>query len=453
MKRNIIFIAIVFFSIKVKAQVPADTVIRKIFDNVLTKSSAYTDLKVLCKSIGGRLTGSPQSYKAIEWTKKTMEKYQNGTVYLQEVMVPHWVRGNNEQAILSGAGVQKSFKANALGGSSATGKNGITSEIIEINSYDQLEKTDVKGKIVFYNVPMNPKNINPFTSYGESGKYRWGGPNMASKAGAAASITRSMTINHDNFVHTGSTRFKDGNKAIPAFTISTNEADELSNLLKQNNALKMYLKNEALTLPDTLSYNVIAEIEGTEFPKEIITIGGHLDSWDTGEGAHDDGTGIVHCIELLRVFKELNIKPKRTIRIVAFMNEENGVAGGKKYAQSAKEKGEKHVVAIETDAGGFTPKGFSFTGSDTQKSKYMEFAKYFKPYNMYDFGREGGGSDIEPLNETLGTPIMDLLVESHRYFDVHHTPNDVFENVNKRELELGSAAIISMVYLISEFGL
>jgi hypothetical protein len=246
--------------------------------------------------------------------------------------------------------------------------------------------------------------------------------------------------------------YKDSLNKIPACAISTNAANWLSNYLKTDKELKFYLKMSCKTLPDEKSYNVVGEIKGSEKPDEIIVVGGHLDSWDTGKGANDDGAGVVQSIEVLRIYKALGIKPKRTIRAVAFMNEENGGRGGKKYAEMAKMKNEKHIAAIESDAGGFSPRGFSSDVTPAVKAKLISWRPLFEPYGVYEFYRDGSGSDIEPLKEQ-GIPCMELRPDSQRYFDFHHTPIDTFENVNQRELELGDAAMASLIWMISQYGL
>lgn len=239
---------------------------------------------------------------------------------------------------------------------------------------------------------------------------------------------------------------------IPAFAISTNDADLLSGLLKEQQDLNVYVESHGKQLEDKLSYNVIGEIKGTEFPDEIISVGGHLDSWDVGEGAHDDGSGCMQAIEALRLYKALSWKPKRTIRAVMWMNEENGLRGGQEYARVAKEKGEKHIAAIESDAGGFRPLGFSSSGDEKQRDKLKSWKEFFTPYGVWNFDQQGGGADIGPLRD-LGTLLIGLRPNTQRYFIYHHTPKDVFEAVDQRELELGAASMAALMYLIEQEGL
>jgi hypothetical protein len=257
----------------------------------------------------------------------------------------------------------------------------------------------------------------------------------------------------DNNPHTGATAYNDSFPKIPAAAVGLQHADALAAAIQKNASITVFLRTNAKMLPDTIGHNVIGEITGSEFPDQIITIGGHLDSWDPAEGAHDDGAGCVQSIEVLRVFKAIGYKPKRTIRIVLFANEENGLRGGTKYAEEAKAKNEKHYFALESDAGGFTPRGFGFTVSAAQLDKVREWAPLFLPYGVYELNQGGGGADIGPLNRTFGTPLAGLQPDSQRYFDIHHARSDVFEAVNKRELELGAINMAALIYLVDKYGL
>ncbi len=455
-KTNKLFFALLI-STSALAQTDSAT-IKKIFNDALTNGKSYSNLEYLCKKIGGRLAGSPQAQQAVEWTFKAMKEAGADTVYLQECMVPHWVRGEKEQAKVFTSN-SKSFKALpicALGGSIATPAEGLTATVVEAKGIDDLKrlgKENIQGKIVFFNEPMEPTFIATFHAYGKAVMQRWAGAKEAAKYGAVGVVVRSMTLAHDDNPHTGVMSYNDSITKIPACAISTNGADWLSNYIKTDKEAKFFFKMNCQTLPDEKSYNVIGEIYGSSKKDEIITVGGHLDAWDNGEGAHDDGAGIVQSIEIIRIYKALGLKPKCTIRAVAFMNEENGGRGGKKYAELAKLKNEKHIAAIESDAGGFTPRGFTSTMSVKQKAKLKSWKTLLEPYGLHDFERDGGGADIEPLNEELGTPILELMPDSQRYFDYHHTAIDTFEAVNKRELELGGAAMAALIWLISENGL
>jgi carboxypeptidase Q len=436
------------------AQISDSIFIREAFNLALKKGNAYNDLKSLCKDIGPRLSGSAEAQMAVEWGYDKLKSYNFDSVYLQEIQVPHWERGTKEAGwIVSETGDITKVSILALGGS--VGTNGILEgPIIEFSSLQALKEAnriDVDGKIVFLNQAMDETQINTFKAYGGCYPIRGDGAIEASKLGATAVIIRSLAIPIDNHPHTGSMHYEDGVDKIPAAAISTSDAEFLSELLKIQKA-KFILEMDCRDYPDATSFNVIAEIKGKENPNNVITFGGHLDSWDAGEGAHDDGAGIVHCMEALRIIKELNYQPKNTLRVVFFMNEENGNMGGKSYATWVKEKGEIQIAALESDRGGFSPNGFSCDGSDTYLSFLDSISNLFVPYEMYEFDKGYGGVDIGPLKNLYeDIPLFGFVPDSQRYFDFHHAPSDVFENVNKRELELGAGAIASFVYLLDKY--
>lgn len=451
---------LLFFLALIPANIYAQTdsaMFKKIFNEALSNGKSYSNLDYLTNKIGGRLSGSPEAQKAVEWAFKAMKDAGADTVYMQECMVPHWVRGQKEtgKVITSNSKGIKEVPVCALGGSVGTPAEGVTGNVVEVIGVEGLKKfkkDELKGKIVFFNEPMDPTFIETFHAYGKAVEQRWAGASAAAQYGAVAVIVRSCSLIQDDNPHTGVMGYKDSIAKIPACAISTNGANWLSTYLKTDKDLKFYLKMNCETLPEEKSYNVVGEVWGAEKKNEYIVVGGHLDSWDTGKGAHDDGAGVVQSIEVLRVFKALGIKPKCTIRAVAFMNEENGGRGGKKYAELAKLKNEKHIAAIESDAGGFTPRGFSSDVTPAVKAKIKSWRPLFEPYGVYDFNNDGSGSDIGPLSKE-GIPCMELMPDSQRYFDYHHTPIDTFDAVNKRELELGGAAMAAMVWMISEYGL
>jgi carboxypeptidase Q len=444
----------------VAAQAQDSLMIRKIYDEELVNGQCYQNLHYLCKNIGPRLSGSANAQKAVEWGKKLMDSYGFDHVFLQEVMVPHWVRGQKEQGVIINGKNRIPIAIAALGMSVATPTSGITADIIEVHSLKELDtlgKAAIKGKIVFFNRPFDPRFVETLRAYGAAGDQRFAGPAAAAKYGAAGVIVRSLTENMDNYPHTGATSFDKNGINIPAAAISTVAANQLSVLLKQNknHTVKFYFKQSCRLLPDVLSYNVVGELKGSENPNKFITVGGHLDSWDLAEGAHDDGTGVMQSVEALRIFKTLGYRPKNTIRAVFFINEENGDKGGLKYAELAAQNKEDHIAAIETDLGGFTPRGFSFDGvSPTMLQKINNnWRKLLEPYGSGELVAGGGGSDIGPLKEkSPGVVLIGYLPDSQRYFDVHHSPNDVFENVNKRELELGAASMTALIFLIDQHG-
>lgn len=438
------------------AQNDDSVAIKRIANEIMARGTAYENLRHLCKKVGPRLSGSPQAQKAVEATYQMLKDAGADTVYLQPCMVPHWVRGEKEQGYIQVAnGVKYQLKLCALGNSEGTGKKGLTASVIEVRNFEELDRlgTDViKGKIVFFNYPMNPTYIRSFMAYGESGAYRTRGPARAAKYGAAAVIVRSLASNLDDFPHTGTTIYNDSFPKIPAVAISTNDAEWLSKQLMRKMVTTAYIRTTSTMLPDAPSFNVVGEIRGTEIPGEIITVGGHLDSWDLAEGAQDDGAGCVQSIEVLRAFKALGLKSKRTIRAVMFMNEENGGRGADKYLALAKEKNEKHIFALESDAGGFTPRGFGLDMPEEKRQKAMAWKNLLYPYGVYELTAGGGGSDIGPLKQ-IGAALAGLSPDSQRYFDLHHAATDTFEAVSKRELHLGAVNMAALIYLVDKYGL
>jgi carboxypeptidase Q len=368
-------------------------------------------------------------------------------------MVPHWVRGRKEEGFILNGKTKTSVPLVALGGSINTPEKGLTAEVIEVKTFQELRdlgKEKCTGKIIFFNRPMDPTKINTFEAYGQAGDQRRSGANEASKMGAIGVIIRSLSSTENDFPHTGSMLYATGVPLIPAAALSTNAATLLSKTLKENPSLKFYFRQSCESLPDAPSHNVVAEIKGYEKPEEFIVVGGHLDSWDLAQGAHDDGTGIAQSMEVLRLFKTLNIKPKHTIRVVLFMNEENGNRGGIKYADLAKSNNEKHIFAMESDNGGFTPRGFGIQGGSAEiLSKIQGFRNLLSPYGLNEIERGSGGVDIGPL-APQGTVLVGFKPDPQRYFEYHHASNDRFETVNQRELEMGAASMASMIYLIDK---
>jgi hypothetical protein len=461
--RKIMFAAAGFFmTLFAQAQDRDDSImISRISDEILQHGKAYDNLHELTKQIGGRLSGSPQMVKAEQWGLKTLQLNGADKAWLQECMVPHWLRGGKDMAdatatkkIGGNAISKKQLDVLALGNSIGTGIKPVKASVVEVDSFDELErmKDSVRGKIVFYNYHFNEKFINTFQAYGDAVKYRGGGPSQAAKYGALAVIVRSMSHSTDNNPHTGSLRYDTTLPKIPAVAVGLKDADWLHDQL-QRGSVNVTMKTNGHFLPDTIGHNVIGELTGTEFPDQYITIGGHLDSWDPAEGAHDDGAGVVQTIEIMRAMKALGFKPKHTIRFVLFANEENGTRGGMKYADEAKRKNEKHLFALESDAGGFTPRGFGFDVTDAQFDKIIRWRYLLSPYGADTWVRGGDGADIGYLNRAFGTACSGLLPDSQRYFDYHHARNDVFENVNKRELELGAISMAGLIYLVDKYGL
>ncbi|APQ18219.1 M20/M25/M40 family metallo-hydrolase [Maribacter hydrothermalis] len=456
-KNKLTLLIVITFSYLGFAQITDQEQIKKIYDTALSQGKGYDWLNYLSNQIGGRLSGSIQAQQAIDYTKAQLDSLGVDEVWLQPVMVPKWVRGTPEFAYFETTpGVTTNVAICALGGSVATPQQGIKAGIIEVDGIEQLTvlgKDKIEGKIVFFNKPMDPTLINTFSSYSNCVDQRYAGALEASKFGALGVIVRSMNLRLDDFPHTGSMSYGDQlvNERIPAAAISTNAADLLSTSLKLNPEIKFYFKQNCKQFDDVQSFNVIAEIKGTSKPDEIIVFGGHLDSWDLGDGAHDDGAGCVQSMEVLNLFKKTGYKPKRTVRVVLFMNEENGLRGGNKYAEVAASQNEKHIFALESDSGGFTPRGFSFDSTDKDFEKIKGWKSLFEPYLVHYFEKGSGGADIGPLkNEDI--VLAGLRPDSQRYFDHHHSENDTFDQVNKRELELGAASMASLIYLVDKYG-
>lgn len=456
MKYFISGLVALFFGLTGNCQNHDSIIIKRIANEILIRGEAYENLRYLCKQIGPRLSGSANAQKSVLATAKMLKEAGADTVYLQPCMVPHWVRGEKETGFFQPSGGKKySLKLCALGNAVGTGKKGVAGSVIEITNFDELHRlgaAGIKGKIVFYNFPMDPTHIRTFIAYGEAGIARRIGASQAAKYGAVGVMVRSLASNIDDYPHTGALQYNDSFPKIPAVAISTRDAEKLSIELKISPQLQAYFRTTCEMLPDVPSFNVIGEIRGSVFPAEIIVAGGHLDSWDLGEGAQDDGAGCVQSIEIIRALKSAGIKPKRTIRAVMFMNEENGTRGAQAYLQAAKQKKEQHIFAIESDAGGFTPRGFSLEMKDSLQLKVKQWKGLFYEYGIYEISSGGSGSDIDPLKET-GTALAGYSPDSQRYFDLHHAATDTFETVSKRELHLGTVNMAALVWLVSEYGL
>jgi len=455
LKSILLFVSVISI-VSINAQTDAE-VIKTIYKQSLTNGKSYDWLNHLSNQIGSRLSGSLGAERAVAYTKEEMEKLGLDKVWLQPVMVPKWVRGAQEFAFIeSTPGKTTNVNICALGGSIATPALGLKAEVVEVKNFEDLEALgpeNIEGKIVFYNRPMQADLILTFEAYGGCVNHRYQWAVEAIKYGAVGVIVRSMNLRMDDLPHTGSMTYDNlpVDRRIPSAAISTNDAELLSTMLKLDKSIKFYFKQNCKQLKDVQSYNVVGEITGSEFPNEYMIVGGHLDSWDLGDGSHDDGAGVVQSMDVLRLLKESGIKPKRSIRVVLFMNEENGLRGGKKYAELAKQKGENHVFALESDSGGFTPRGFSFDCNDASFNQVLSWQPLFKPYLIHYFEKGGSGADVGPL-KTETNVLAGLRPDSQRYFDHHHASNDTFDAINKRELELGAATMTSLVYLFDKYG-
>jgi hypothetical protein len=456
MKKNLLLSLLFINSVAVFAQTKEEQVFKEIYKSALTNSKCYSWLGHLSNDIGSRLSGSVGAEKAVQYTKKQMETLGFDSVYLQEVMVPKWVRGEKETAYIQDNATKMKVPICALGGSIATPKRGLTAEVIEVHSFEEMKalgSDKIKGKIVFYNRPMDNAEIESFDAYSGANDQRYAGAKEASKMGAVATIVRSLSLRLDDLPHTGGQSYGDIPKSeyIPTAAISTNGAELLSKTLKNNPKLKFYFKQSCQQFDDVLSYNVVGEIKGSEHPENIMVVGGHLDSWDLADGSHDDGAGVVQSMEVVNIFNTIKYKPKNTLRVVLFMNEENGLRGGKKYEELSLANKENHIFALESDSGGFTPRGFSLECDEANYAKIVSWKNVFEPYLIHSFVKGHAGSDIGPL--TGGTLVKaGLKPDSQRYFDYHHAANDTFDAVDKRELELGAGTMAALLYMIDQNG-
>ncbi len=430
----------------------------KISQRGLRELGAYSLLAELTDKIGARLSGSPQAAAAVEWGRKTMLAQGFTNVHTEPVMVPHWVRGETEQASLLASALEgntdQKLAVCALGGSIGTPRAGITAEVVEVQSLEEARGLGErgKGKIVFFNRRFDPTLINTFAAYGGAVDQRHSGASAAASSGAVAVLVRSMTMANDDEPHTGAMEYEANVPKIPAAALSAKAADTLAKSLKNGDLVHVHLKLDCKTLPDVESANVVGELVGTEKPNEVIVIGGHLDSWDKGVGAHDDGAGCVQTLEALNLLKRAGLHPKRTVRVVLFMNEENGGAGGRAYASKKRPDGERHIAAIESDSGGFAPRGFGVTAKPEVFARFGAWMPVLEPFGADKLMVGGGGSDVGPLS-AQGAVTIGLEPESQRYFDYHHSNNDTLDKVNARELELGAIAIALLSYMIAEDGI
>lgn len=434
--------------------------VNEIFRTALAEGRSHQLLGELCERYPHRLSGSPESNAANLWAKKVMED-RGLEVRFQEVMVPYWERGDTMKVQVTVDGLTENLSALALGGSVGTPVDGIKAEVVEVHSFEQLDslgEKGVQGRIVFFNRALDQRHVSHFDAYMGAADQRVFGANKAAQYGAAAVLVRSLSFLEDDFPHTGGLKYEEGVRKIPAAAISVRAANHLSLLLTNYPKLQTSIVMNSRPREDQLSHNVIGEVKGVVYPDEFITIGAHFDAWDVGEGAHDNGSGSVQAIEAVNLLQELGYKFRYSIRVVLFTNEEYLVGqpfrGGQVYAEEARDRKEKHYAAIETDAGAFTPRGFGVEGPPAMVSRVRSWLEYFDTSNTIHYvANGGGGPEIWALNELLGTPTFDLRTDTQRYLDFHHSDNDTFDKVNRRELELGTAAMASLLYLIDERGL
>lgn len=415
---------------------------RTIIDSALAENTGFERLTHFVDYFPTRLSGSDMLENSIDWVLDKMEDDDFDRVTSQSVMVPHWVRGNEHAKLL--LPYERKLPIIGLGNSVATPDTGITAKLVVVQSFEELsQKQDsLEGTIVLFNVP--------FTTYGETVQYRMQGAIYASRFGAVASLVRSVTPFSMQTLHTGNSNNQEGVEPIPHAAITVEDSNFLQRMYNRGEEIEIHLYMEAESLPEKESRNVIAEITGSEFPNEIVTIGGHIDSWDVGQGAMDDAGGCFVAWEAARLINNLGLKPKRTIRVVFWTNEENGLRGARKYHELAKEEGlENHILAIESDSGVFKPLGFGFTGSEEALEILRRIASFLEPIEANEILRGGGGADISPLIRDR-VPGMGLVVDREKYFWYHHTNADVIDIINKDEFNLNVAAMAVHAFVVAD---
>ncbi|GAB0156564.1 M28 family peptidase [Chryseobacterium sp. Alg-005] len=422
---------------------------KRISDEIMTNGKAYDQLGELTKSIGSRFSATPDYMKAVEWAEKKFKEIGIEMIWRQEAKAPVWVRGRESLQIKAGNGEWKSIRMLSFGNSEGTGGKDLIGEVVLINSTTELNQMSIgqlKDKIVFVNLPMDPKIINTSDSYLQAAKSKLISASVIAKTGAKALIIRSLTTATNDTPHAKMIYYEPDDKArIPALSIGVRSADELEKALKKQKVTAK-INMTAESKGEITNPNIIAEIQGKKDSK-VIVLGAQLDSWDFGEGAIDDGTGVVQCIEVLRTLKALGYENNHTIRVVLYANSENGGQGRDMYAAYVKKREEKHIFALGTDAGGYSPRGFSLDMAPQRRKLVFAWKQYFLPYGVYDFEQTEAIQDISPLKK-LDIPLAELVVDTQRYFDYHHSVEDTFDKVNKRELLLGAVAMTQMIFMI-----
>jgi len=416
---------------------------QKIIQSAMENDSAFTNLSYFGDKFGHRFSGSESLENSLDWIVEELKQQGFTQIIEQNVKVPHWVRGNEHATLLLPR--EKNLPMLGLGGSVSTPSEGITADVIVVQSFDDLQakKEEVEGKIVLYNVP--------FTTYGETVQYRLNGAIEAAKLGAVASLIRSVTPYSMKTPHTGTSRYQEGVPKIPHAAITLEDAEMIQRMSDREERIRINLYMEAKTLPDTDSRNIIFELKGSEKPEEIIVMGGHIDSWDVGQGLMDDAGGCFAAWEALKIIKELGLRPKRTIRVVFWTNEENGLRGANAYRDMVEQDGSlsKHILAIESDSGVFDPIGFGFTGSDEAFNILRVIGSLLEPIDSGEVFRGGGGADIGPLMRE-GVPGMGLRVDGEKYFWYHHTDADTIDKLNEQDYKECIATMALFAYVVAD---
>jgi hypothetical protein len=411
------------------------------------QGQAYAILQHLTDRIGPRLSGSPGAESAVAWTAERLRSY-GLTVRAEPVMVPRWVRGVEEAEIVAPAPLQ--VMVTALGGSDPTPPGGLTAEVVEavgLQGLQDLSADAVRGKIVLFNEPMRARGMD---GYGPAVAQRTRGASAAARLGAVGAIVRSVGTLSARLVHTGAMSYEPDVPRIPAAAITAEDADLIHRLLAAGETVRLRLRLGCRTLPDVESANVVADLPGRDSPAEIVLIGAHLDSWDLGTGALDDGAGVAMVMETLRLLQALGLQPRRTVRGVLYMNEENGLRGAKAYAQAHAAELARHVAALETDSGAGRPTGLSATVGPGGLESLADVARLLRPLGAEEVRVGGGGADIEPLHRAASVPLLGLRLDATRYFDWHHSPADTLDKVDPRELALGAAAVAVVAYVLAD---
>ncbi|HVL67740.1 MAG TPA: M20/M25/M40 family metallo-hydrolase [Vicinamibacterales bacterium] len=413
----------------------------RLLGEALASDFAWQRLAELGDTFGHRLSGSQALEDAIDWAVDQMKRDGLENVRKEPVKVPRWVRGKESLEIVSPR--RHELVMLGLGNSVGTPTDGIEAELLVVGSFDELTAAGaaVQGKMVLFNVP--------FTTYGETVRYRSAGPSRAAALGAVAALVRSVGPPGLRTPHTGALNYDEAAPKIPAAAITTEDADRLQRMVNRGNTLRLRLKMEARMMPDADSFNVVGEIRGRERPEEVVVVGGHFDSWDVGTGSTDDGGGCVVTWDALRLMKKLGLRPRRTVRVVLWTNEENGLRGGLAYRDRYRDELANHVLMLESDSGVFRPVGFGFTGSDSARARVREIATLLRGIQADRILPSGGGADIGPSVEAGRIPSMSLEVEGN-YFLIHHTPADTVDKIDPMDMARASGAIAVMAYVIAD---
>ena len=431
---------------------PYREAVERIVAGALEQGRSFALLQELCEVAPERLAGSEGYARAAEWARAAMVEAGLENVRLEPVEVPRWERGGTARLRVVGAGAGgEELAICALGGSVPTPAEGLEAGVVEVRDFEELARLGgaVRGKLVFFNRPMDPALVNTFQAYGGAVDQRSRGAQQAAQQGAVGAIVRSMTTALDDHPHTGATNYAEGVERVPAVAISTAGAERLSDLLLAQPDVRLRLELDCVWHEPATDHNVVGELPGRERPEELLVVGGHLDAWELGVGAHDDGAGCVQSIEAAALLKRLGLVPRRTIRVVLFANEENGLRGGRAYHEAHLDEMPRHVLALESDRGGFVPRGFT-TDANPQAFEVLRAASgLLAPAGADTLLRGGGGADIGPMAAS-GVVLAGLFPDPQRYFDVHHAATDTLERVNPRELELGTAAMAALLYVVAE---